>query len=246
MKRILLAFLLLTVFPIFGCDCDGVDINQELVENSDLILGGTVLSIEYIKRIDSENSVETKLMKVLLLVNSSYKGQLYSEEIEVYTDGDNSCGINFQKGKYYIVFGNFCDQMGRVNRTIKGNRIFTDHCMLSQLYSKELEDKVVGLIKSLGPCQIIVTSTEEVIVELDHSWINGTNQGTIILTQGDVCEIFGSTATKEGKIIYHGKFKDKLDGGKSKSGIIISNGNVWGRKIDTYCELSNIVIGVAH
>jgi len=90
-----------------------------------------------------------------------------------------------------------------------------------------------------GQCKVVVTSDEDVIV---HLGLNGSGRQTIVLTQGDECEIYGKEETKDGRVIYHGRFKDENDDGRIKKGIIVSNGVVWGRKIDPDCELKRVVV----
>ena len=43
---------------------------------------------------------------------------------------------------------------------------------------------------------MVVTSDEDVIV---HLGLNGSGRQTIVLTQGDECEIYGKEETKDGR-----------------------------------------------
>lgn len=245
MKPILLSLLLFTVFRCFGCDCNGYSINQGLVNFSDMIVGGKVLSVTHVDRIDAETGEKSELKKVKFLVSAFYKGSSVLDEIEVYTDSDNTCGVDFQKGKYYIVFGYFIDQMGKISGNDKQKKLFTNRCMLTQLYSKELEEKVIELNKSDAPCQVVVTSNEEVIVELTHPRVSSTHLVTIVLKKGDVCEIVGTEVNKDGSVIFHGKFKDNKDGERVKTGVIKGVDFVWGSKIDPNCQFRKVVKGIS-
>lgn len=106
------------------------------------------MSIEYVDRVDTETGEESRLMKVKFLVNSIYKGSELSEIIEVYTDeNDETCGVNFQEGRSYILFGIYSDHSGKIQGKIKYDVLYTNICMMTQLYSKDIEDRVKELIE---------------------------------------------------------------------------------------------------
>lgn len=149
MKRLLITIFLLSVIPSFGCRCITNTVNQELVNFSDIIVKGRVMSIEYVDRVDTETGEESRLMKVKFLVNSIYKGSELSEIIEVYTDeNDETCGVNFQEGRSYILLGYYSEHIGTINGENMFDVLFTSRCMLTQLYSKDVEDRVKELIES--------------------------------------------------------------------------------------------------
>ena len=147
MKRLLLSLFLFSVVPSFACDCDDDTISQELVIYTDIIVRGEVLSTTYVKRVDIETGEKSVLMKVGFLVTSIYKGSEISEVVEVYTDGDNTCGVEFQKGMSYILFGYYSDHLGKIQGKIKYDVLYTNICMMTQLYSKDVEDRVKELIE---------------------------------------------------------------------------------------------------
>ena len=148
--------LLLINTGIYACSCIGQRIVKEEIKYSDAILVGTVISKELvtltdstaIKMYNSESTItegfhfETTIAKYKLLVKSKYKGKITADIVEIYTGlGGGDCGVRFELGKEYIVYGKKETYFGQKNNNWqfpRGKNIFwTDICSRTTLANKE-------------------------------------------------------------------------------------------------------------
>ena len=119
----ILAILILTLFSgqSFACSCIGRNTVEEEIENVDAVVAGRVLEKQFVKLTDSSmlkmfpqdstmrNSMirEITLARYDFLVHKIYKGIVTSDTVTIYTGiGHGDCGIRFEIGKTYIVYGN--------------------------------------------------------------------------------------------------------------------------------------------
>lgn len=154
----ILTLLLLTSISgrLFACSCVGQRTVEEEVKHADAIVVGTVLSKQLITLTDStmlkmfpndtimRNSPMSKMTiaRYDLLVHDIYKGKIRSDTLTIYTGlGGGDCGIRFEVGKKYIVYGENETYFGQVNNDIKfpkaKNTFWTYQCLRTTSYFQD-------------------------------------------------------------------------------------------------------------
>ena len=154
----ILTLLLLTSISgrLFACSCVGQRTVEEEVKHADAIVVGTVLSKQLITLTDStmlkmspndtimRNSPMGKMTiaRYNLLVHDIYKGKIRSDTLTIYTGlGGGDCGIRFEVGKKYIVYGENETYFGQVNNDFKfpkaKNTFWTYNCLRTTSYFQE-------------------------------------------------------------------------------------------------------------
>jgi hypothetical protein len=154
----ILTFLLLTSISgrLFSCSCVGQRTVEEEVKHAEAIVVGTVLSKQLITLTDStmlkmfpndtvmRNSPMSKMTiaRYDLLVHDIYKGKITSDTLTIYTGlGGGDCGIRFEVGKKYIVYGENETYFGQVNNDFKfpkaKNTFWTYQCLRTTSYFQD-------------------------------------------------------------------------------------------------------------
>lgn len=154
----ILTFLLLTSISgrLFACSCIGQRTVEEEVKHADAVVVGTVLSKQLITLTDStmlkmfpndstmRNSAMSKMTiaRYDLLVQDIYKGKITNDTLTIYTGiGGGDCGIRFEIGKKYIVYGENETYFGQVNNDFKfpkaKNTLWTYNCLRTTSYFQD-------------------------------------------------------------------------------------------------------------
>lgn len=154
----ILTLLLLTSFTgrLFACSCIGQRTVEEEVKHADAVVVGTVLSKQLITLTDStmlkmfpndttmRNSPMSKIAiaRYDLLVEDIYKGKITNDTLTIYTGlGGGDCGIRFDIGKKYIVYGENETYFGQVNNDFKfpnaKNTFWTYNCLRTTSYFQD-------------------------------------------------------------------------------------------------------------
>lgn len=120
LTTILTVGFLLINSGVYACSCIGQRTVKEEIKYSDAILVGKIISKELVTLADStaikmftnDSTIakgfpyETVIAKYELLLTSKYKGKTTVDTINIYTGlGGGDCGIRFEIGKNYVVYG---------------------------------------------------------------------------------------------------------------------------------------------
>jgi len=131
---------------ILACSCIGQRTVKEEIKHADAVVVGTILSKQFITLTDSNliNSLFPKLTiaRYALLVQDIYKGKITIDTVTIYTGvGGGDCGIVFEIGKKYIVYGKEKTFFGQVNNDFKfpqeKNSFWTYHCLRTTVYNEK-------------------------------------------------------------------------------------------------------------
>jgi len=154
----ILTILLLTSFSgrLLACSCIGQRTVEEEIKHADAVVVGTVLSKQLITLTDSTmlkmfpndttmlNSSMSKktIARYDFLVENIYKGKITSDTLTIYTGlGGGDCGIRFEIGKKYIVYGENETYFGQVNNDFKfpkaKNTFWTYNCLRTTSYFQD-------------------------------------------------------------------------------------------------------------
>lgn len=154
-----LGFLLINS-GIYACSCIGQRTVKEEIKYSDAVLVGKVISKDIVTLADStaikmftnDSTIvkgfpyETVIAKYELLLTSKYKGNTTTDTIAIYTGlGGGDCGVRFEIGKNYVVFGESETYFGQINNDWpfpKGKNIYwTNICSRTTLENQnEIEE----------------------------------------------------------------------------------------------------------
>ena len=154
----ILTLLLFTSFSgrLSACSCIGERAVEEEVKHADAIVVGTVLSKQLVTLTDStilkmfpsdttmRNSPMSKMTiaRYDLLVQDIYKGKITKDTLTIFTGlGGGDCGIRFEIGKKYIVYGENETYFGQVNNDFKFpkaiNTFWTYNCLRTTSYFQD-------------------------------------------------------------------------------------------------------------
>lgn len=141
---------------LFACSCIGQRTVEEEVKHADAVVIGTVLSKQLITLTDStilkmfpndttmRNSPMSKMTiaRYDLLVQDIYKGKITNDTLTIYTGlGGGDCGIRFEIGKKYIVYGENETYFGQVNNDFNfpkaKNTFWTYNCLRTTSYFQD-------------------------------------------------------------------------------------------------------------
>lgn len=157
MKKVVpvLTFLLLSCISseLFACSCIGQRTVQEEFKHADAVVVGTILSKQIVTLTDStifkmfpnDTTIQkSTILKITfarydLLVQNVYKGKITNDTLTIYTGlGGGDCGVRFEIGKKYIVYGENETYFGQVNNDFKfpkaKNTFWTYICLRTTLY----------------------------------------------------------------------------------------------------------------
>lgn len=154
-KVTILTILLLTSISgrLSACSCIGQRTVREEVMHADAVIVGTIVNKDILTLTDStllqmfsidttmKNSPMAKrtIARYRLLVSDIYKGKITADTITIYTGiGGGDCGIRFQIGEKYIVYGESNTYFGQVNNDFKfpkeKNAFWTYSCLRTMSY----------------------------------------------------------------------------------------------------------------
>lgn len=154
----ILTLLLLTSISgrLFACSCIGQRTVQEEVKHADAVIVGTIISKQIVTLADStilkmfsndttmRNSPMSKMTiaRYDLLVQDIYKGKITNDTLTIYTGlGGGDCGIRFEIGKKYIVYGENETYFGQVNNDFNfpkaKNTFWTYNCLRTTSYFQD-------------------------------------------------------------------------------------------------------------
>jgi len=133
---------------LFACSCIGQRTVEEEVKHADAVVIGMILSKQLITLTDStilkmfpnDTSMKKSPMSKMniarydLLVQDIYKGKITNDTLTIYTGlGGGDCGIRFEIGKKYIVYGENETYFGQVNNEFNfpmaNNTFWTYNCL---------------------------------------------------------------------------------------------------------------------
>ena len=155
---IILTFLLLTstIGQSFACSCIGQSTVQEEVKHADAVVVGTILkkqiialaNPELLELFPNDTAIQNEPMNKIniarydFLVEAVYKGEITKDTLAIYTGiGNGDCGIRFETGKKYIVYGEAETYFGRVNNNFKfpktKNTYWTYSCLRTTIYYQD-------------------------------------------------------------------------------------------------------------
>lgn len=160
MKKIvtIMTLMLLTGIwgQLFACSCKGQSTVEEEVKHVDAVVVGTVLSKQLITLTDStvlkmvpkDTTMRKSSMSILtiarydLLIQDIYKGKITNDTLTIYTGlGGGDCGIRFEIGKKYIVYGVNETYLGLINNYFKFpkgiNTFWTYNCLRTSPYFQD-------------------------------------------------------------------------------------------------------------
>jgi hypothetical protein len=141
---------------LYACSCIGERTVKEEIKASDAVFVGRIISKELVEVVDSMaikmfNSdtvsrnvypYKTIIAKFELVVTSKYKGKITSDTVEIYTGlGGGDCGVRFEIGKDYIVYGELERYLGQADSDWQyptgDNMYWTNTCSRTTLMNDE-------------------------------------------------------------------------------------------------------------
>ncbi|MCC5944440.1 MAG: hypothetical protein JJT94_05850 [Bernardetiaceae bacterium] len=151
---ILTLFLFIsTSEALFACSCPEQRTTEEEVKHADAIVVGIVLNKQFITLNDStickifphDTTMRKSLMRNMtiarydFLVQEIYKGKITTDTLKVYTGiGGGDCGVRFQIGKKYIIYGENETYFRHINSNFKfpkeKNAFWTYNCLRTTTY----------------------------------------------------------------------------------------------------------------
>lgn len=154
---IILTFIFLLLNSgAFACSCIGKRTVKEEIKHSDVVVVGKIITKELVTLYDasyttlfgSDSTIkkgspyEIVVAKYKLLLTSRYKGKITADTISIYTGlGGGDCGVRFEIGKEYIVYGEDESYFGKINNNWsfpQGRNIFwTNICSRTAIENKE-------------------------------------------------------------------------------------------------------------
>lgn len=161
MRIILFVLVVLFFFnSSFACSCIGRRTVKEEIEHSDAVVFGTILSTYLLTLTDSSmlkmfpnDSTITKsilsqhtIAGYVLLVHEAYKGKITCDTITVFTGiGGGDCGVKFEVGKKYVIYGKCETYFGQINNDFKfpkaNNTFWTNICLRTTVdYREEIRE----------------------------------------------------------------------------------------------------------
>lgn len=160
LARILLFSSTLFCTNVFACSCIGERTVKEEIKHSDAVVNGTIISKNLVTLFDSTSAAlygkanndhlnrslyETTVAKYEFVITSRYKGRFKSDTIEVYTGlGNGDCGIRFEVGKTYLIYGMMKTYFGQLNNDTPfptgKNIIWTDTCSRTTSRTEEIAE----------------------------------------------------------------------------------------------------------
>lgn len=152
--------------PISGCSCIGQRLVEQEIKHVDAVIVGTILNKEIITLTDSaltkilnlDSTTRNLLMNILtiaryeLFVQDFYKGRVTNDTVTIYTGiGGGDCGIDFEVGKKYIVYGENEAPYGDANYnsifSSPNNIIWTNICLRTTYYTETEITEIEKFVK---------------------------------------------------------------------------------------------------
>lgn len=150
---LVLIFLSWTTNELTACSCEGRSKVRDEIKNSDVLFVGAILDQENriiegppIMRASIADGKKKMLptshqtIRYRLLIESVYKGKISRDTITIISgEGGGDCGIVFEVGEKYIVYGRKRSFFGR---PIEKNAYWTDICTRTTRYDKSEVDDI--------------------------------------------------------------------------------------------------------
>ena len=153
-------------YRLYACSCIRQRAVKEEIKYSDAVVVGKIISKNHITLIDStalkmfgngntntkSPLIQTTVAKYELIITSIFKGKFKSDTIEVYTGlGGGDCGIRFEIGKEYIIYGDKETFFGQINNDWpypKGNNIiWANICSRTTIIGRSKVDEIKKYLK---------------------------------------------------------------------------------------------------
>lgn len=168
----ILILLVLNSFSdkVFACNCIGQRTVKEEIKHADAVLVGTIVSKEFITLTDStilkmfpNNSImrKSQMSKMIiarynLVIQDIYKGKITNDTVTIYTGiGGGDCGIGFEIGLKYIVYGENETYFGQVNNDFifpkAKNTFWTYNCLRTTSYFQYEINEIEKFTKKQQP-----------------------------------------------------------------------------------------------
>lgn len=191
----IVTLLLLTSFPerLLACSCIGQRTVEEEVNHADAVLVGTILSKHFLTLTDSSmrrmfpddtimnNSLMSNLTIVHydLMVQDIFKGNVTMDTLTIYTGlGGGDCGIRFEIGKKYIVYGENETYFGQINSGYKfptaNNTFWTYSCLRTTSY---FEEEIIEIEKYIRSQEIEKVDVVYTFAEIMPTFKEGGESG---------------------------------------------------------------------
>lgn len=194
-----LLLLISNSIQMFACSCLGQRTIQEEVKYSDAVVVGTIISNQIVTLIDStilkmfssdtlmqnSNFYKMPIARYELLVLEVYKGKITNDTLLIFTGlGSGDCGIEFEIGKKYIVYGKNETYFGQTNNDYKfpkaKNTFWTHICMRTNLFYEEEIIEIEKFTKKIrrGPDEneSLFISNPDIPPIYKNGGINGLNK----------------------------------------------------------------------
>ena len=151
----ILTLLLLTSISgrLLACSCIGQRTVKEAIKRADAVVVGTVLSVQcsvltdwaMLEMFPNDTTMQNSPMSKItiarydILVHDIYKGKITSDTLAIYTGiGGGDCGISFEIGEKYIVYGENQTYLGQANNGFEfpkaKNTFWTYVCLRTTSY----------------------------------------------------------------------------------------------------------------
>lgn len=167
MKRvILISFVFFVVSNSYACLCEEHDSQEELIEDTEYIIHGTVIEQSIVKTYDttyldvSDSLVNEytggtgivisphEVLEIKILLQNVHKGNIHGDTVTIYSEVSTmACGeTGFKKDSAYFIFG----FKQRVYSPFDNNNSFwTSKCSGNRIFSKENEEEISQVIEHL-------------------------------------------------------------------------------------------------
>lgn len=149
-KIIVLILFFLTNFSnnLFACDCKEQKTVAGEIQFSDAVLVGTVFSKKLVNIANTSMNYMT-VARYDLLVQNIYKGKLTNDTLTIFTGvGVADCGVSFEVGKNYVVYGKSEAHFGGDFKYPKGqNTFWTSSCQRTRFHNRDEINEIEKYVK---------------------------------------------------------------------------------------------------
>jgi len=150
MKTIVTLFTIILLVSVsnhlLACTCIGQRTVKEELKHADAVFVGTVLSKKIIELTDSTLERKSLIIRAIarydLLVHDIYKGKIKNDTLTIFTGlGVGDCGVLFENGEKYIIYGMIDTYFGQMNNNFKfpksKNSFWTHICLRTTKYHQD-------------------------------------------------------------------------------------------------------------
>lgn len=137
-----------------ACSCEDILSTEEAIKHSDIVLTGTILN-----KITEPKEAGKHIIvaRYTLLVDVFYKGNIAQDTVIISTGiSSASCGIRFETGKKYIIYGyNRTTQLEQLADVTLKNTIQTNICTRTELFNQTEIDEIERFAMPKQPYMIM-------------------------------------------------------------------------------------------